>query len=86
MNQCHMMEGIASSSIKEGAWNCYGALILPGVTMGEETIVGAGAVVTKDVQPGERVGGNPVEVIGFRKNENWRQLIANNKYRLKFKR
>lgn len=72
--------------LKKGAWICYGALILPGVTIGEGAIVGAGAVVTKDVQPGEIVGGNPAVVIGLRKNENWRQLIANNNYRLKFKR
>ena len=71
--------------LKKGAWICYGALILPGVTIGEGTIVGAGAVVTKDVQLGEIVGGNPANVIGFRKNENWRELIANNSYRLKFK-
>jgi maltose O-acetyltransferase len=72
--------------LKKGAWICYGALILPGVTVGEGTIVGAGAVVTKDVQPGEIVGGNPAEVIGSRKNGNWRELIANNNFRLKFKR
>lgn len=72
--------------LKKGAWIGYGALILPGVTIGEGAIVGAGAVVTKDVQPGEIVGGNPAQVIGFRKNENWRQLIANNKYRVLFRK
>jgi acetyltransferase-like isoleucine patch superfamily enzyme len=49
-------------------------------------IVGAGVVVTKDVQPGEIVGGNPAEVIGSCKNGNWRELIANNNFRLKSKR
>jgi len=44
------------------------------VTIGEGVIVGAGAVITRDVQPGQIVGSNPAEVIGFRKNENWRQL------------
>lgn len=68
--------------IKKAAWICYGALILPGVTIGEGAIVGAGAVVTKNVHPGNIVGGNPAEVIGTRKNENWRSLIENNKYRL----
>ncbi len=72
--------------LKKGAWICYGVLILPGVTIGEGAIVGAGAVVTKDVQPGEIVGGNPAEFIGFRKNENWPRLIANDQYRLKVKR
>ncbi len=68
--------------IKQGAWICYGALILPGVTIGEGAIVGAGAVVTKEVKPGHIVGGNPAQIIGARKNEDWRQLIANNKYRV----
>lgn len=42
--------------------NCFigtRALILPGVTIGKNSIVGAGAVVTKDVAPGSVVAGNP---------------------------
>jgi acetyltransferase-like isoleucine patch superfamily enzyme len=37
--------------------------ILCGVTIGEEAIVGAGSVVTKDVAPGSVVAGNPARVI-----------------------
>ena len=40
------------------------AIILKGVTIGRGAIVGAGAVVTKDVAPGDIVVGNPARVIG----------------------
>ncbi len=41
-----------------------GAIILPGVTVGENAMVGAGAVVTRDVKPFEIVVGNPAAPIG----------------------
>ncbi|MDH7494205.1 MAG: acyltransferase [Candidatus Saccharicenans sp.] len=40
-----------------------GATILAGVTIGEEAIVGAGSVVTKDVPPRTVVAGNPARVL-----------------------
>lgn len=45
------------------------AIILPGVTIGKGAVVAAGAVVTKDVNPFEIVGGVPAKVIGERKNK-----------------
>ena len=36
-----------------------GAVVLGGVTIGREALVGAGAVVTRDVRPGETVAGSP---------------------------
>jgi putative colanic acid biosynthesis acetyltransferase WcaF len=42
------------------------AFILPGVVVGEAAIVGAGAVVTRDVAPAMIVAGNPARVIGRR--------------------
>ena len=42
------------------------AFILPGITIGARAIVGAGAVVTKDVPPNAFVAGNPAHVIGTR--------------------
>lgn len=38
--------------------------ILPGITIGEEALVGAGSVVTRDVPPGAIVAGNPAKIIG----------------------
>lgn len=46
-------------NIGQNVWIGGGALILPGVTIGDDAIVGAGAVVTRNVAPGTRVGGNP---------------------------
>lgn len=45
------------------AWIGSGAILLPGVTVGDDTAVGAGAVVTRDVPPGAVVAGNPAHVI-----------------------
>ena len=49
--------------IKKGAWIGAGATILPGVTIGEYAIVGASAVVTKDVGDYEVVAGVPARVM-----------------------
>lgn len=45
------------------------AIILPGITLGKGSIIGAGAVVTKDVKEFAIVGGVPAQVIGERKNK-----------------
>ena len=45
------------------------AIILPGVTLRKGAVVAAGAVVTKDVEPFEIVGGVPAKVIGERKQK-----------------
>ncbi|HXV27970.1 MAG TPA: hypothetical protein VD913_03300, partial [bacterium] len=37
--------------------------LLPGVVIGEDALVGAGSVVTRDVPPGAVVAGNPAKVV-----------------------
>ena len=49
--------------IKKGASIGSGATLLCGITVGEKSIIGAGAVVTKDVPPGMIVAGNPAKVL-----------------------
>lgn len=49
--------------IKKGAWIGAGATILPGVTIGENAVIAAGAVVSKDVPDNVIVGGVPAEII-----------------------
>ena len=49
--------------IKRNAWIGIGSTILPGVTIGENAIVAAGAVVTKDVPDNAMVGGVPAKII-----------------------
>jgi len=49
--------------VKKGAAIGSGATILAGVTIGEQAIVGAGSVVTRDVPPRTVVAGNPARVL-----------------------
>jgi acetyltransferase-like isoleucine patch superfamily enzyme len=49
--------------IKRNAWIGAAATILPGVTIGENAVVAAGAVVSKDVPPNTIVGGVPAKII-----------------------
>lgn len=54
---------LAAIHIKKNAWIGAGATILPGVTIGENSIVAAGAVVNKDVPDNCIVGGVPAKFI-----------------------
>ncbi len=49
--------------IARGAWIAAGAMVLQGVTVGEDAVVAAGAVVTKDVPPRTLAGGVPAQVL-----------------------
>jgi len=52
---------VAPVHIKRGAWITPGAIILCGVTIGQNSVIGAGSVVLKDVEPYTVVGGNPAK-------------------------
>ena len=49
--------------IGSNVWIGGGAIILPGVTIGDDAVIGAGSVVTRDVAPGATVVGNPARVV-----------------------
>jgi acetyltransferase-like isoleucine patch superfamily enzyme len=49
--------------IERNVWIAAGATIIGGVTVGENSVVAAGSVVTKNVPPNTLVGGNPARVI-----------------------
>lgn len=54
---------VEKTVIKEGAWIPPGCIILAGVTIGENSVIGAGSVVTKDIPPNSLAAGNPAEVV-----------------------
>jgi acetyltransferase-like isoleucine patch superfamily enzyme len=49
--------------VKKGASIGANATILPGITIGEGAMIGAGSVVTRDVPPGSTVVGNPARIV-----------------------
>lgn len=54
-------------TIEKDSWIGAGAIILPGVRIGEGALVAAGSIVTKDVDANCIVAGNPAKKIGMRK-------------------
>lgn len=55
--------------IGDSVWLCTGCSIMPGVTIGEGSVVAANATVTKDVPPHCLVGGSPAKII--KENIEW---------------
>ncbi len=59
----HDLEYSAPITIEENCWICSSATICGGVTVGKNSIVAAGAVVTRDVPPNSIVAGVPAKVV-----------------------
>jgi maltose O-acetyltransferase len=53
-------------SIGANVWIGGGAIILPGISIGDDAIIGAGSVVTRDVPAGATVAGSPAKAIAAR--------------------
>jgi acetyltransferase-like isoleucine patch superfamily enzyme len=58
---------LLKTTIKQGAALGANSVILPGVAVGKNALVGAGSVVTQDVPENTIVAGNPAKQIGHRK-------------------
>jgi maltose O-acetyltransferase len=50
-------------TIADNVWLAGGAIVCPGVSIGADSVVGAGAVVTKDLPPGVLAAGVPARVV-----------------------
>lgn len=50
-------------TIEDGVWIGAGAIVCPGVTIGEDSVIGAGSVVIRDIEPGVLAVGNPCRVV-----------------------
>lgn len=75
------MQGATDSEpvkIESDVWIGRNAVIMPGITIGKGAVVGAGAVVTKNVPSYAIVGGVPAKIIKYRTtgNENYSSLSA----------
>lgn len=56
------LEAARPIMIGDNVWIGGGAIVLPGVTIGADSVIGAGAVVTKDVPAGVLALGNPARI------------------------
>jgi UDP-2-acetamido-3-amino-2,3-dideoxy-glucuronate N-acetyltransferase len=58
---------LLKTAIKQGAAIGAHSVVLPGITVGKNALVGAGSVVAKDVPENAIVAGNPAKILGYRK-------------------
>ena len=68
---------LAETTIGRNCFIAVGAIILPGITIGDEVIVGAGSVVSKNVPSNVIVAGNPAKIIRDQIKMNERAELIN---------
>lgn len=71
--------------VERCAWIGMRAIIMPGVRIGEGSIVGAGAVVTKGLPPGSIVAGNPAREVGRRDMDHFSACVERGEFYLRRK-
>jgi len=71
--------------IERCTWVGMRAIIMPGVKLGEGSIVGAGSVVTKSFPPGSIIAGNPAKIIDHRDMEQYYKCVESNAFYLLMK-
>lgn len=68
-NDPHFVTRGGEIVVDDHVWIGVRAVILPGIHIGEGAVIAAGAVVTKDVEPYQIVGGVPAKLIGMRSRQ-----------------
>lgn len=59
----YMIETCRPITVEDNVWLGGDVTILPGVTIGHDSVIGAGSVVTKSILPGVVAAGNPCKII-----------------------
>jgi len=68
---------VVPTIIRQGAWVCGNSVLLSGINIGAGARIGAGSVVTSDVQANAVVVGNPARIVGYVGTEEKQTNIAN---------
>jgi len=79
------IELLSPINIGVACWVGIRSIILPGVTLEDGCIVGAGSVVTKSFPKCSIIGGNPAKVIKYRDIKDFDELISKDKFYMKEK-
>ena len=77
---CQGQKSHLSITVEDDVWIGANAIILSGVNIGRGAIIGAGAVVTKDVPPFAIMGGVPAKIIKYRFDQNTIEKAINTKF------
>lgn len=73
-------DSIRKVQIRDDVWIGQNCIVMEGISIGTGAIIGAGAVVTKNVEPFSIVGGVPAKFIRFRHSEEIRKALLDSKW------